>query len=242
MSGPNLFTIPAGADFAQSLARGLIARVGSDPLALPRTLIYLPTRRAARNFGEAFASVLGGSALLPQFRALGDSEEDDLAFDALDEGLDLSPAITPIRRQLLLATLVRRWDEQARGRRLGMAQALGLADSLAALMDEIERQGATLDRLHEMAPPALAAHWQQVLQFLDLIQDEWPGVLKAENVDQFVDELKTKKRGTIEEPPHNGETSTFVAGPDTGDSTCVDRSPLNATFPVACTAGRNEVG
>ena len=44
--------------------------------------------------------MLGGAALLPQFRALGDSEEDDLLFDTASEGVDLPPAITPIRRQL----------------------------------------------------------------------------------------------------------------------------------------------
>ncbi len=33
-----------------------------------------------------------------------------------------------------------------------------------------------------------------------------------------------------------------VAGPETGDSTCVDLSPLNATLPVASTIGRNATG
>ena len=95
MSAAKLFTIPAGADFAGSLAEGLIARVGSGPLSLSRTVIFLPTRRAARNFGEAFALVLGGSALLPQFRALGDAEDDELSFDALMEDALLPPAISP---------------------------------------------------------------------------------------------------------------------------------------------------
>ena len=177
---PNLFTIAAGANFAQSLAEGLIARVGSGPLALSRCIIYLPTRRAARSFGEAFASRLGGSALLPQFRALGDSEEDDLLFDTASEGIDLPPAITPIRRQLLLAALIRRWDEKARGGTINFAQASHLAESLATLMDEVERQGADLGKLQELAPPALAAHWQDVTGFLELISGHWPDLLAQE--------------------------------------------------------------
>ena len=68
---PNVFTIAPSAPFAETLARGLIARAGDDPLALSSSVIYLPTRRAARSFGDAFARVLGGSALLPQFRAAG---------------------------------------------------------------------------------------------------------------------------------------------------------------------------
>jgi ATP-dependent helicase/nuclease subunit B len=177
---PPLFTIAASANFAESLAEGLIARVGCGPLALSRCIIYLPTRRAARGFGEAFAKKLGGSALLPQFRALGDSEEDDLLFDTASEGVDLPPAITAIRRQLLLAALIRRWDTQARGGQLNFAQASHLAESLATLMDEIERQGADLAKLPDLAPPALAMHWQDVTGFLSLISGQWPELLKQE--------------------------------------------------------------
>jgi ATP-dependent helicase/nuclease subunit B len=184
-TGVNLFTIAAGEDFAQSLARGLIARMGHEPLALSRSIIYLPTRRAARGFGESFASLLGGSALLPQFRALGggsggDDEDDELDFDSVSQGMDLPPAIDPVRRQLLLAALIRRWDMAARGGALNAVQALNLGDSLAALMDEVERQGADLGKLKELAPPHLAAHWNDVTGFLELIRDNWPGILKEE--------------------------------------------------------------
>ena len=180
MSGSRLFTIAPGANFAQELARGLITRVGSGPLALSRCVIYLPTRRAARSFGEAFASTLGGAALLPQFRALGDSDEDDLLFDTVSEGIELPPAIEPIRRQLLLAALVQRWDAKAHGGRLNFAQASHLAESLATLMDEVERQGADLSRIQELAPPSLAAHWRDVTGFLDLLQNAWPDLLRDE--------------------------------------------------------------
>jgi ATP-dependent helicase/nuclease subunit B len=180
----HLFTIPPSADFADSLAHGLVARLGpvSDALfGISRSLIYLPTRRAARGFGDAFARVLGGSALLPQFHALGESEEEESAFDAISEGVDLPSAIDPIRRQLLLASLIRRWDEQTRGGSLNTVQALHLADSLAALMDEVERQGADLARLQELAPLALAEHWREVTGFLDLLRTAWPELLKAED-------------------------------------------------------------
>ena len=180
MSGPHLFTIAAGADFAENLAKGVIARSGGDPLALSRSVIYLPTRRAARSFGDAFTKLLGGSALLPQFRALGDAEDDDLAFDTMLEGLDLAEAIDPIRRQLLLAPLVRRWDSRARGGTLTIAQSMALAESLAGVMDEIERQDVTLEKLEALAPAALAEHWRDVAGFLALIHSEWPKILAAE--------------------------------------------------------------
>ncbi|MEJ0025114.1 MAG: double-strand break repair protein AddB [Rhizomicrobium sp.] len=170
----NVYTIPSSAPFADTLAKGLIAKAGPSPLALADTTIYLPTRRAQRTFGDAFARALGGAALLPQFKALGDADEDELLFEA--EALDLPPAIAPMRRTLLLAAMVRRWQ----GGETGFAQAAALADGLAAVMDEIETQGAELSDLDGFVPVALAAHWDRVRSFLLLLKDAWPAILAAE--------------------------------------------------------------
>jgi ATP-dependent helicase/nuclease subunit B len=177
---PAVFTIASSAPFAETLARGLIARAGGDPLALSSAVIYLPTRRAARTFGDAFARVLGGAALLPQFRALGDSEEDELLFDPVGEGLELAPAIHPLRRQLLLAQLVRQWDRRDRDGTLSFAQCAALADSLAKVMDEVETQGCDLTRLKDLAPENLAEHWEGITRFLAVIRDTWPAILAEE--------------------------------------------------------------
>lgn len=185
MRHPSVFTIAPSAPFAETLARGLIARInkdngGDDPLALSQAIIYLPTRRAARSFGDAFARVMGGAALLPQFRPLGDSDEDELLFDAAADGLEFKPAIAPLRRQLLLAQLVRRWDRTDRGGALSFAQYAALADSLAKVMDEVETQGADLSHLKDLAPADLAEHWEGVTRFLEVIRSQWPAILEAE--------------------------------------------------------------
>jgi ATP-dependent helicase/nuclease subunit B len=179
---PAVFSIRPSAHFARELARGLIARVGDDPLALSSAVIYLPTRRAARGFGDAFAAVMGGAALLPQFRPLGDSDEEELLFDAASEGLELAPAIAPLRQQLLLARLVRQWDRAGRGGTLSFAQSAALADSLAKVMDEVENQGCDLSKLKDLAPEHLAEHWEGVTRFLDVIRKQWPDILAEEKV------------------------------------------------------------
>jgi ATP-dependent helicase/nuclease subunit B len=177
-SDAHVFTIPPGAPFARALAKGLLGRLG-DPLKLPDVAIYLPTRRAARTFSEIFAAEAGGAALLPEFKPLGDADEDETRLDPHAEQLDLPPAITPLRRRLLLAALIRRWDLN-RGGTMPFGQAAGLALSLASVMDEAERQGADLTKLDELAPAALAAHWAEVRNFLVLIREEWPRLLAAE--------------------------------------------------------------
>ena len=181
MKRPSVFTISASAHFAENLARGLLKRIGDDPIALSSATIYLPTQRAARTFGDAFAKVLGGAALLPQFKPLGDSNEEDLLFDTAVDGLEVAPAIAPLRRQLLLAQLVREWDRQGRDGTLSFAQAAVLADSLARVMDEVETQGVDLGKLKEFLPPDMAEHWQGVTRFLDVLQVAWPPLLASEN-------------------------------------------------------------
>ena len=180
MKAPAVYTIAASAHFAESLARGLLQRTGNDPLALSSATIYLPTRRAARGFGDAFARVMGGAALLPQFKALGDSDEDDLLFDAPSDGQELAPSIAPLRRQLLLTELIRKWDRKGSDGTLSFAQAATLADSLAKVMDEVENQGCDLGKLKDLAPPELAEHWEGVTRFLDVLHKQWPGVLAVE--------------------------------------------------------------
>ena len=179
--GANVFTIPAGAPFSATLAQGLRRRFGTDgPFALADFTIYLPTRRAARGIAEIFAKESGGAALLPDFRPLGDVDEDELLLDPSDDALELKPAIAPLCRRLLLAALIRRWSLARDYGRMSFGQAAGLAKSLAAVMDEAERQGADLKRLDDLAPLALAVHWAEVREFLALIHTEWPGLLEAE--------------------------------------------------------------
>ncbi|HEY1613963.1 MAG TPA: double-strand break repair protein AddB [Rhizomicrobium sp.] len=176
-----IFTIPAGTGFAEALARGVIARLDAErePLRLADATIFLPTQRATRTLSEAFARVLGGAALLPRIRALGDGEDDFQSGSS--EDLALLPAIDPVRRRLLLATLVLRWHENTGRPAPGFAQAASLARSLAGFLDEAETQQADLGRLETLAPAALAEHWQTVRDFLVTLRDSWPDVLAAEN-------------------------------------------------------------
>jgi len=176
---PNVFTIHASAPFATTLARNLIERTGveRDPLALSNVTLYLPTRRAARTLNETFARILGGAALLPNTRPLGDVEEEDFLFDMAAEALTLPPAISPMRRVLLLATLVQECDRRRRRERISFAQAVSLSRALASFFDEAETQGCDLADLDKLAPEAFAQHWADVKTFLQIVRDHWPKVL-----------------------------------------------------------------
>src|SRR6476659_1304644 len=91
---PAVFTIPTNRSFADSLAAGLIARFGRDPLSLAAGRILLPNNRAVRSVTEAFVRASGSGLVLPRLVPIGDPELDDRIGGALDPA-DTSDLIPP---------------------------------------------------------------------------------------------------------------------------------------------------
>src|SRR6266851_10480430 len=123
MAAPRVFTIPSSAPFLPTLICALrngelIAGfpAARDPLALAAATLYLPTRRACRLARDAFLDVLkDDAAILPRIVAIGDIDEDEIAFaeaasgDIATDALALPEAIGPVERRLLLTQLITTW-------------------------------------------------------------------------------------------------------------------------------------
>lgn len=180
MTKPAIFTIPPGTSFVDALARGLMDRHGADPLSLGRVRVLLPTRRAARTLREAFLRLSDGKALiLPVMQPLGDVDEGELSFsgDGAD-ALDVPPAIPALERTLMLSALVRQWLRQTRGEDADdPAQHFRLAAELGGFIDQVHTEGCDPRDLHGLVPDEFAAHWQITIRFLEIVIDQWPGVL-----------------------------------------------------------------
>src|SRR6185295_17327937 len=103
MERPNVFTIPPGAPFLDTLVGALLdGRLIADfdaasPFALADATIYLPTRRAARAIRESFLKRLGRALLLPRIRTLGDIDEDEASLLDL-EAPEITTAISRMER------------------------------------------------------------------------------------------------------------------------------------------------
>lgn len=180
---PKVATIPAGVPFLDALAAGVLGKY-KDPETLSRIRILLPTRRAVRALSQAFLRQNGGEALLlPRLTPLGDVDADELVFTAgEDDGPvdgDMPPALSELRRRLLLARLIERFDRHAGGRR-GADHAVRLAGELARLLDQVETERLGFDRLTELVPAEYAAHWRITLDFLRIVTEHWPRVLEEE--------------------------------------------------------------
>src|SRR5271154_6375617 len=194
---PRVFTIPASAPFLPTLIEALSAgKLGfatpSDPLALASATIYLPTRRACRLTRDAFLGAHNGdAAILPRIVAIGDIDEDEIAFseaaagDIAADALALPPPLGGLERRLLLTQLVTQWASSPELYGAGdtplvaqtPAAACALADDLARLIDDMTTRGVSWDRLDDLVPDKFDTYWQLTLKFLRIAREAWPRVL-----------------------------------------------------------------
>src|SRR5450755_4481137 len=193
----NVFNIPASAPFLAALIDALRGGklvpgfpASKDPLELARATIYLPTRRACRLARDMFLKQIGDAAILPRIVAIGDLDEDEIAFaqaatgELAETALALPEALPPLERRLLLAELILKWANtpEVRGAQGSPliantpSAALGLADDLARLMDDMTTRQVAWDRLDGLVPDDLDPYWQLSLRFLKIARETWPGI------------------------------------------------------------------
>lgn len=179
----NLYTIAPHGPFLATLADRILDGTltpGWDlggPFGLVDITVILPTRRARLALSEIFATRLGGAALLPDIRTFGGAPEDEEPFLPPFEAPPLTAAIPPMRRRLMLATLIEKWAQQTGGLQPGSAEILALADSLAELIDDCHVEGIEPAALRHIVAEDLPAHWQDALKFLDIAFTAWPAIL-----------------------------------------------------------------
>ena len=174
---PRLYTMPAGADFLNELARGLVDALDpkTDPQRLSDTLIYVPNARSARALSKALLAASGMKALMmPDIRALGGLEEDEPPASAEAALADLPPALPSARRIGELTTLVLAYY-RAQKLDLPEVSALAAARELAGLLDQAalsseDDTGVDWSKLEGLVEESqLAHHWERSLEFLKML-------------------------------------------------------------------------
>jgi ATP-dependent helicase/nuclease subunit B len=220
---PNVFNIPASAPFLPALIDALLAGklvkgfpASRDPLELARATLYLPTRRAGLLARAEFLKRMD-AALLPCIVALGDLDEDEIAFSEAATGeaaLALPEAIDPLERRLLLAELILQWANTPEVRGAGGSPliantppaALGLADDLARLIDDMTTRQIDWKNLDGLVPDDLDPYWQLSLRFLKIARVAWPairgerGAIEAASRRDLLIEAEAKRLASSDAP------------------------------------------
>jgi ATP-dependent helicase/nuclease subunit B len=158
----------------------------TQPERLARATLYLPTRRAGRLAHGIFLDVLGtDAAILPRIVALGDIDEDELAFSEDSEPggtapLDIPPKLGELERRLALARLIAAWAKRPVLSPLvvgGPASTLALAGDLARLIDDMVTRGVDWSALDRLVPDQFDDYWKYSLEFLQIAREFWPAYL-----------------------------------------------------------------
>lgn len=192
---PNIWSIPSGAPFLKSLARAVLEGgfptphlPAPGPAELSAYTILVPTRRAARELAAAFLNASDGAALLlPRIQPLGDVDEEELSLSpaAFEASVELPPAISALRRQLILARLLMEWAKAnletqfAKALLAHPSQAVEVAADLGRLVDQLETEEIDLDQLAHLVSENFAAYWLDVLDVLDVVRRQLPAELEA---------------------------------------------------------------
>ena len=185
-----IMTIPSGFAFLPKLAETLLA----DPtlggafdkkFALHDFTILLPHRRAVQALKAALLQQAEADALLmPDIRPLGEADDMDLIFSAPDM-FDMPPCISDLARRNLLTTLVLKWGLRD-GRLSNAVQAAKLASALMVFLDQAATEEISLEKMQnkdgQFVPQDFSTHWQQSLDFLDIIISAWPQIKKEMQV------------------------------------------------------------
>lgn len=179
---PDIRNIPAGQCFADALAQGLLDMTAGNPASLSGYLLLLPSRRAARTLRDSFLRLSGGrAALLPRMHPIGDVDAEEISLLLTGEDAndfpDVPAAVGPLERQILLARLI-----QSSGAAQSFDQAASLARELGNFLDAVQTENLDFAALDALAPDEFAGHWQKTLEFLKILTQHWPEILKSRGV------------------------------------------------------------
>ncbi len=185
---PRVYNIAPGPDFLKTLADHILQgfRVGAPDRPLSEWTILLPTRRAARRFGQILRQQKGAKALiLPRIKPIGDLDEDRLQDESVSG--DLQPALSKSALLLALSNFAVEWAaahpeiEFATEIAASPVQRLGLAQSLAELVETLETQEIDFAKLREAYDADLSHHREAILSLLALLSEKLPALHNARN-------------------------------------------------------------
>ncbi len=214
----NIYNIPADWNFTESLALGIMEISGGKTENLSAIKILLPTRRACRELRNSFLKITKGKTIiLPSMYPIGDLDAEELELKIGGSGnnkeiIEIPPAISDLRRQLLLTTLIKKLPEHTGN----TSQAIKLAAALCKLMDQIYAENLSLADMDKLVPEEFSEHWQITLNFLKILSTSWPEILKEHNLIDAADRrnriLKAQSDFWKENPP----TTPIIAAGSTG--------------------------
>lgn len=216
-------TIPPWYSFTDALAQSLLRN--NNPQELADTIILLPNRRACRALREALSRHNQAEAMiLPRMMPFADLDEEDIYLSPRWQGISLLPPISTPERHGILMQLILKYGQVTGEKGYGQAfHATQLANELAKLIDQVHWEGLPFEDLHYLVPEDYAQHWQITLDFLKIITDHWPTILKDRGVSDPAAWRRDLILGYAEKWENDSPSHPVIAAGSTGSIPCTAR-------------------
>ena len=211
----NIFNIAQSCSLVDVLAKKFSRIYADNPLELANVLFLLPNRRACVSLRDAFVRDNGlKPSILPQIVPIADADEDEIFLNgsANSEVLrQLPPAIDNYERLFLFTRLIISKPAEYGLPEMTFAQAFALAQDLAKLMDVFYNEQLSFDGLKNLVPEQYAVHWQETLNFLQIISKYWPQILQERGLCDMVNRKNALLKAQAEIWQNNKPSGQIVA-------------------------------
>ncbi|MDD4520337.1 MAG: PD-(D/E)XK nuclease family protein [Alphaproteobacteria bacterium] len=159
-----IYNIPSSYPFMENLVQFILDKEGNVAQNLAECVLIVPTERAALEAQKAFIRALNGKAsLLPRIFPVYRLENLE------------TPSKEPLSEMERLFLLMRLIGKKEPS--ITSDQAFALATSLADFLDEFSLNKVPLEALQNIVPDTFSAHWQETLNFLEIIRTFYPEIL-----------------------------------------------------------------
>lgn len=211
----NIFNIAQSCSLVDVLAKKFSRIYADNPLELANVLFLLPNRRACVSLRDAFVRDNGlKPSILPQIVPIADADEDEIFLNgsANSEVLrQLPPVIDNYERLFLFTRLIISKPAEYGLPEMTFAQAFALAQDLAKLMDVFYNEQLSFDGLKNLVPEQYAVHWQETLNFLQIISKYWPQILQERGLCDMVNRKNALLKAQAEIWQNNNPSGQVVA-------------------------------
>jgi ATP-dependent helicase/nuclease subunit B len=211
----NIFNIKSNISFLPNLAKWILQQY-PDPFYLANITILLPSRRSCREIKKCFLKIAKNEAIiLPKILAIGDVDYDEVFLDKMPNRDKIK---NKIDYQLQLINEIKNWNQKTNlfGKNISTAALAEIADNLQIFLDEVEKEGLSLDGLLEIDDGELASHKQQILQFLQYFGSVWQNTLATEGLVLAVRDRNLMLANYGEYLQKNGSKYPIIAAGSTG--------------------------
>lgn len=198
-----IYNVNLSDDFADKLTEFILQQNDDNSFLMAKTQVILPTKRACKTVRDAFLRVSKNkSMLLPQLTPLYELDNLHVA---------LPPKMPALERTMLLAKLC-----MAKPNITGADKAVMVAIGLGDLLDEFYQYEIDIDRLNTLVQERqFADHWNETVEFLDIIHTYWPQILsergQIDEMDFTIRMIKSYAENWRQNPP---EYPVIMAGFD----------------------------